>query len=98
MKILSIILTLYIGLMTVQPALALVELAPEIECCDDDASEGCEDICNPFLLCDCCIGFTTPNLNADFEPPCYFDEPMTALVLPALRQPVFDIFQPPRLA
>ena len=97
MRVLTIIFTLYIGLLTVQPVLALVELTAEIECCDDNG-EGCEDVCNPFLLCDCCIGFTASALSADFEPARYFDEPMSALVLPALRQPVFDIFQPPQLA
>ena len=98
MKLLSVIFTLYISCLTVQPALALVEIIPEIDCCDDADDEGCEDVCNPFLLCDSCIGFTAPNVIACFEPPCYFDKPMTALVLPTLRQPVFDIFQPPRLA
>ena len=97
MKIISIIFALYIGFLTFHPVLEMLELSMEIECCDD-ADEGCDDVCNPFLLCDCCIGFTTPNVIADFDPPCYFDEPMTALVLPALRQPVFDIFQPPQLA
>lgn len=70
MKILSFILSFYVIALNVQPILNLVEIGYEDGCSstilsDDlenqhEDEDGCTDLCNPFLSCSMCLGFTIP--------------------------------------
>ncbi|HLW07179.1 MAG TPA: DUF6660 family protein [Marinilabiliaceae bacterium] len=72
-KILSIILSIYIIALNVQPIMDMVDLGNEDICIasihNSDAEnqqptendeDGCDDLCNPFMSCTTCLGCTVP--------------------------------------
>lgn len=66
----TIILVIFLGFMIVQPALACIDPIFDMELCDDECNDEqgeCNDLCNPFLSCDTCLGFTTDTHNEMVE-------------------------------
>lgn len=84
--------------MILQPTLACIDPAFDVELCDDNGEENegdCEGLCNPFLSCDTCFGFTAdsesePNEIAKITKREYVEYSES----PILDQ-IFEIFHPP---
>ncbi|MEM9720231.1 MAG: hypothetical protein AAGA10_13315 [Bacteroidota bacterium] len=101
MKISTFILSMYVLFLASMPALSIVEVFPELICCSTDHDEhpeeegdGCSEVCNPFLSCQCCPGFTT----AVFEPTHRFLHPTSNnRIVNRIPSPVVSpIWHPPR--
>jgi hypothetical protein len=72
MKILALILSFFVFVLSMTPILGALELLPDTVCCEASCEEGfsqaeehplegnCEKNCNPFQSCQCCIGFIQP--------------------------------------
>ena len=99
MKVLTIILTIFIGFLIIEPSLSLLDLSTSIECAEDlcDHDGDCNDLCNPFLSCETCFGFipliTAPLLEPIVNPDLQAVQPRYLS-----QEQIFDIFHPPKLA
>lgn len=77
MRITALILSLYVCFLATVPALGIAQLFPHTVCCvevcadeeehEEEKEDDCREVCNPFLSCQCCLGFTSaaaaPALN-----------------------------------
>ena len=99
MKLASFFFGLFILLLSVQPSFSLSENSSDYEFvdnCEDDSKE-CENGCNPFLVCDSCIGYTVtmPNLfNWKLVGTKTLSIPQ---INPLVYQSVPDVFRPPQI-
>lgn len=107
MRIIASILSMYILLLASVPTLGAVGMLPQVNCCldvceEEDHQEGkeedaCHDICNPFLSCSCCLGFTMPLVKTT---PPYLTDPyptQNSWIVSRVSTPfLFPIWHPPR--
>ena len=105
MRITAFILSIYILLLASLPPLGVVEVFPEVLCCisdhnehQEDGRDGCCEVCNPFLFCQCCPGFAIvvadqiPRLDIDHY--CTRNSWIKHLFASEL---VFSVWHPPRV-
>lgn len=108
MRITSILLSIYIFLLASAPLLAVTEVLPEVICCLDvctdehddhqeEKEDGCSELCNPFLSCQCSLGFPTsisdpPPIVADTNYGNYNGR--LQLLYPS--QVIFPVWHPPK--
>lgn len=109
MKYASLILSFYTLFLIALPTLQTINFSTTSECCEGqcDASQdqdtplnntnSCNDICNPFISCHCCLGFTADNLIKLI--------PLTKIISNNFFTPFkelallsFSIWQPPKLS
>lgn len=104
MKVAALLLSLYVLFLAGLPVLGMAGAIAEVICCaaeQEEAGEndgdGCGEICNPFLFCHCCPGFTPPVVApvSRWEPDSYaIRNSRTKALSP--RQLIFPVWHPPR--
>ena len=110
MRLLAIILTAYISTLAFAPAVQLLDLSTETECCAtscctsaqqeksaDDCEDDCNGPCNPFLSCSTCVGFTLSQAISVTQPVAYTRAPESILQQFPLQQVAFAVWHPPQL-
>jgi hypothetical protein len=106
MKLLSLVLSLYIFSLVTAPVLGTLDLPAESMCCqdfctteneqhNDQGDDGCTEMCNPFLSCACCIGFTAPLLINPLKPFSPFTEENSKHQQSISLQYIHSIWHPP---
>jgi hypothetical protein len=109
MKIIALLLSLYIFLLAGAPAWGEVGLFPQANCCLDictdkqeehaeEEEDGCDDVCNPFQSCSCCLGFTMQPLDPvkAWVPDSYATQNDRIHAYLSL-QLIFPVWHPPRV-
>lgn len=99
MKVFTIIFTVFIGFLIIEPSLSIFNASICIEQVGDFDDNGgeCNDVCNPFLSCETCLGFM-PSIIAPALEVLFIPIPQASHFHYLSQQQIFDIFHPPKLA
>lgn len=105
----AFILSFYVLFLALLPYTGFADLFYESICCMEacesneaeharEESDGCSDLCNPFLSCSCSIGFTTIQVDLASEIDTGdFDTHLIQMEKCYLNQFIFQVWNPPKV-
>lgn len=109
MRITAILLSLYVCFLASMPLLAVIDVLPEVVCCLDvctdeheeqaeEDQDNCSELCNPFLSCQCSLGFTTPGSDQTLTlADANYGDYNGRLQLLFPSQVIFPVWHPPKV-
>lgn len=112
MRFLAIILSVFILSLNMAPVMDMIGLNTDsenlISCCapvsqekpasDEDGNSPGKKLCNPFMSCTACVGFTLDDVATFSELIESFTETSAFYLQPASQQLTHSIWHPPKIA